>query len=114
MLVEQANQTDDADVDAEADPAPLLSTKARRMAVECLIDVFGEAEADGFQQAEDGNAVDPECCDWVKYCPNISEADAYGFVMTIGGKRVRFRAYAEHANKANSDHGRKAKNGVPR
>ena len=82
---------------AEPDPAPLLSTKARRLAVEAVVACFSEAEADGFQQAEDTGV------EWLNHAPQISEANDYGFVMTIGGKRIWFQAHAEQAN------GRRAK-----
>jgi hypothetical protein len=73
-------------VKEDAMTTEMTSLKARNLAVECLADVFGEAEADGF---EGGRTAATE---WPDADPKLHSLTASGFLMEIGGHTIRIHA----------------------
>lgn len=73
--------------------AKLSATEARKLAVEYVTDCIGQAEADGYQQSEDAGAP------WIEHNPSYSAVTPRSFVVTIGGRHVRFTATVEREGK---------------
>lgn len=65
----------------------MTRNQARKMAVDFVCDCLGAEAADGHQQHEQA--------DWFGEYPEFGEQTAAGFVVTIGGRRIRFQAISE-------------------
>jgi hypothetical protein len=58
--------------------------QARKLAVECVADCLSAQQADGFQSHER--------TDWYKEEPDYGQVTDTGFIVTIAGHEVQFRA----------------------